>query len=52
MAAQTAQEASVIQQRPGVVAAVPSRVGRNIAFLAGGQVVTWGLSLLWTNRLI
>ena len=47
MAAQTAQEAGVIQ-RPGVVAAVPSRVGRNIAFLAGGQVVTWGLSLLWT----
>ena len=29
--------------------AVPrSRLARNVAFLAGGQVVTWSLSLLWT----
>ncbi|MHB8612386.1 MAG: flippase [Candidatus Dormibacteraceae bacterium] len=25
-----------------------SRLVRNLAFLAGGQVATWGLSLLWT----
>jgi O-antigen/teichoic acid export membrane protein len=25
-----------------------SRLARNIAFLAGGQFATWGLSLLWT----
>src|SRR6266853_1054824 len=42
-------DAATVATVPGsAVAGGSSRLARNLAFLAGGQVATWGLSLLWT----
>ncbi|HXI94709.1 MAG TPA: flippase [Candidatus Acidoferrum sp.] len=44
----TTDVATVAPAPASTVAGGSSRLARNLAFLAGGQVATWGLSLLWT----
>ena len=44
----TGDVASVATAPASAVPGGSSRLARNLAFLAGGQVATWGLSLLWT----
>jgi len=44
----TSDVASVAPAPASAASGGSSRLARNLAFLAGGQVATWGLSLLWT----
>jgi O-antigen/teichoic acid export membrane protein len=45
---QREQEPQTEQESPPPAAATPRRLGFNVSVLAGGQAVTWSLTLVWT----